>query len=142
MGRYRQPQLGVDRQYALLKLHVPHGHGHVRRGRLLVWRWQVQPTPVSRVYTAKLEYAQHDIPKVHIELPDLCDLAGEKRIPHLYDQEHVRLCLYLPGSGEWTHHKPLASTFVPWTALWLFFFEEWLVSDDWKGGGVHPEDKV
>jgi hypothetical protein len=27
---------------------------------------------------------------------------------------------------------------VPWTALWLFYFEEWLTSDDWKGGGIHP----
>jgi hypothetical protein len=30
-------------------------------------------------------------------------------------------------------------TVVPWTALWLFYFEEWLASDDWKGGGMHPE---
>jgi hypothetical protein len=27
---------------------------------------------------------------------------------------------------------------VPWTALWLFYFEEWLVSNEWKGGGEHP----
>ena len=25
-------------------------------------------------------------------------------------------------------------------ALWLFYFEEWLASDDWKGGGMHPRD--
>jgi hypothetical protein len=24
--------------------------------------------------------------------------------------------------------------------LWLFYFEEWLWSDDWKGGGMHPGD--
>jgi hypothetical protein len=29
-------------------------------------------------------------------------------------------------------------TFVPWVATWLFYFEEWLASDDWKGGGEHP----
>ena len=29
-------------------------------------------------------------------------------------------------------------TIVPWTALWLFYFEEWLFSDEWKGGGEHP----
>ena len=27
---------------------------------------------------------------------------------------------------------------MPWAALWLFYFEEWLGSDDWKGGGEHP----
>jgi hypothetical protein len=29
-------------------------------------------------------------------------------------------------------------TIVPWAILWLFYYEEWLVSDDWKGGGEHP----
>jgi hypothetical protein len=33
----------------------------------------------------------------------------------------------------------LDQTIVPWAALWLFFFEEWLATDEWKGGGVHPE---
>jgi hypothetical protein len=32
-------------------------------------------------------------------------------------------------------------TFVPWTATWLYYFEKWLVSDDWKGGGEHPSDE-
>jgi hypothetical protein len=31
-------------------------------------------------------------------------------------------------------------TIVPWTAVWLFYFEEWLTSDEWKGGGVHLGD--
>jgi hypothetical protein len=33
----------------------------------------------------------------------------------------------------------LDQTVVPWATLWLFYFEEWLRSDDWKGGGMHPE---
>ena len=32
----------------------------------------------------------------------------------------------------------ISGTIVPWTILWLFYFEEWLMSDEWKGGGVHP----
>jgi len=32
----------------------------------------------------------------------------------------------------------LDQTIVPWTSLWLFHLEEWLSSDDWKGGGEHP----
>ena len=31
-------------------------------------------------------------------------------------------------------------TIVPWTTLWLFYFEDWLSSDEWKGGGLHPGD--
>ena len=32
----------------------------------------------------------------------------------------------------------LDQTIVPWTALWLLYFEEWLFSDEWAGGGVYP----
>ena len=32
----------------------------------------------------------------------------------------------------------ISETIVPWTFLWLWYFEEWLASDVWKGGGVHP----
>lgn len=31
-------------------------------------------------------------------------------------------------------------TVVPWTALWLFYFEDWLASGEWKGGGQHPPE--
>ena len=66
-------------------------------------------------------------------------LAGGRRIPHLYQQKPPRLCLYLPRTYEWQSWMRLDQTIVPWTALWLFYFEEWLASDDWKGGGMHPE---
>jgi len=33
----------------------------------------------------------------------------------------------------------LIETVIPWSFLWLFYFEEWLVSDVWSGGGVHAE---
>lgn len=29
---------------------------------------------------------------------------------------------------------------VPWTSLWLYFFEDWLATDEWKGGGKHPAE--
>jgi len=32
----------------------------------------------------------------------------------------------------------LDQTVVPWTALWLLYFEEWLFSGEWAGGGLHP----
>ena len=57
----------------------------------------------------------------------------------MYDQQPTRLCLYLPGTGEWTPALRLDQTIVPWAALWLYFFEDWLVSGEWKGGGRHPD---
>lgn len=137
MGQYFPPKPSAHNQYALLKIRNPRGTGEVRHGRL-TWRWDVQPTPVSRLYNARLLCNSKGWPEVFIDSPDLRALAGEKIIPHLYDQKAMRLCLYLPGTGEWTNNKVLANTVVPWTSLWLLFFEEWLWSGEWKGGGIHP----
>lgn len=136
MVGYLPPGLSLDRQFAMLKLRHPSGDGYVRKGKL-AWTWAIQPTPISRRYTAKMEYVRYDSPKVYVD-HQIRTLAGTRKIPHLYDQEKLRLCLYLPGSGEWTSHKLLADTLIPWTSLWLFYFEEWLLSNEWKGGGKHP----
>jgi hypothetical protein len=47
----------------------------------------------------------------------------------------------MPRAGQWTPEKSIAATIVPWTILWLFYFEEWLLSNEWKGGGFHPEEE-
>jgi hypothetical protein len=77
---------------------------------------------------------------VFVDEPDLVALADGRRLPHAYEQRPTRLCLYLPGTGEWTSSMRLDETVVPWAILWLFYFEEWLVSNEWKGGGIHPKD--
>lgn len=137
MRHYTQPPPSVDKQFALLKIRNPSGKGAVRHGKL-TWHWKVQPTPISRAYDGRIEYSMHSAPKVFIESPNLLEIANGRRIPHLYNHERIQICLYLPNAGEWSSHKFIADTIVPWTALWLLFFEEWLISDEWKGGGVHP----
>lgn len=75
-----------------------------------------------------------------IDSPDLHALADGRKLPHVYADHPPKLCLYLPRAFEWGRHLRLDRTIVPWTGLWLFYFEEWLWSDEWKGGGVHPGD--
>jgi hypothetical protein len=70
--------------------------------------------------------------------PNLQELALGRKLPHVYEQNPPRLCLYLPRTGEWHRSMMISETIVPWTVLWLFYFEEWLESDNWKGGGMHP----
>lgn len=113
------------------------GKGAVRGGEL-VWRYQTSPTPFSRSYSVRIEYQKGDVPRVFVEEPDLLQLSGGRRLPHVYKQQPPRLCLYLPGAGEWRPTMGLDQTIVPWTMLWLLYFEEWLDSNEWKGGGVHP----
>jgi hypothetical protein len=114
------------------------GNGRLRSGRL-VWRYRTTPTPLSRIYVIRIEFQQGDTPDIFVEDPDLTSLAEGRRLPHVYGQKPTRLCLYLPRTREWEAWMRLDQTVVPWTSLWLFYFEEWLVSDDWKGGGQHPK---
>ena len=37
--------------------------------------------------------------------------------------------------------KRIDQTIIPWTYTWLFYFEDWLSTDDWKGGGRHPGEE-
>jgi len=59
---------------------------------------------------------------VFVDDPDLTIIAAGRRLPHVYEQKTSRLCLYLPRAHEWAN----------------CYFEEWLISDEWKGGGEHP----
>ena len=136
---YSLPQPTPQLQLAHLKLRNRHGSARLRGGRL-TWRWTVQPTPVSRLYKARVECDAKGNPDVFIDLPDIQLLAGGRKIPHLYSQQDRQLCLFLPGSGQWNASKLLANTIIPWTSMWLLFFEEWLWSDAWQGGGEHPVD--
>jgi len=86
----------------------------------------------------RIEYQQGDSPDVFVDAPDLTLLAGGRALPHVYEEKPTRLCLYRPRAREWVGAMRIDQTIVPWTTLWLFYFEEWLSSNEWKGGGEHP----
>lgn len=113
----------------------------VRRGALR-WAGWLQPSPLGRRYRVRLDYRVWTPPRTRVLSPDLRELAGGRRIEHLYSQEEQELCLYLPGSGEWTPAMSLARTIVPWACEWLLHFEAWLLTGTWEGGGVHPPPRI
>lgn len=114
------------------------GTGALRLGRL-VWEFEARPTPLSRTYRLRIVFRQDGTPLVFVVEPDLTELAEGRKLPHVYEQKPARLCLYLPRAQEWNRSMKISATIVPWAILWLFYFEEWLASGEWKGGGVHPE---
>jgi hypothetical protein len=116
------------------------GSGLLHAGHLL-WRYRASPSPLSREYALCIDYRQGGTPRVDVEAPDLPELAGGRRLPHVYRQKPCRLCLYLPRARQWDGRMRIDQTIVPWALLWLFYFEEWLFSDQWKGEGVHPGDE-
>jgi len=137
---YPRPQeLTTLNQWLRLKTNPLGGDGGVVRGQL-TWDFRVRPTPLSREYDARLTYRSGQRPKIVVRRPDLTALAAGKPLPHVYPGVPPPLCLYLPRAGDWTPSLALADTVLPWTYLWLAYFEDWLVSGEWHGGGVHPGD--
>ena len=88
---------------------------------------------------SRLDYQLGDSPRAYVDDPDLIALAGGRRLPHVYQQQPPCLCLYLPDTEEWAPNMRIVDTIVPWSILWLFYFEDWLETNEWKGGGVHPD---
>lgn len=103
-----------------------------------IWIGDVQPTTIGETYKVKIEYDLKHSPSVYVLAPVLRSYDGKMAIPHMYDQN--RLCLYLPRSGEWNDQKFITDTIVPWISLWLFYYEIWLSTGEWLGGGIHPSD--
>jgi len=108
----------------------------VRKNRLIC-RGYVQPTALNNRYRVRLEYEERDLPKVWVEEPKLSRLNPDEPIPHTYDEDCP--CLFLPRAQEWGPEKPIATTIVPWLSLWLLYYESWLVTGEWQGGGEHPK---
>lgn len=103
-----------------------------------VWIFNLQPTPLSQTYRVKIEYDLKHSPSIYVLSPILKSCDGNSKIPHMYNQE--RLCVYLPRSGEWDKQKFISETIIPWVSLWLFYYEIWLSTGEWLGGGTHPSE--
>lgn len=137
MLRPIRPDLSPPQQLMFLKANpICVGHGTLNAAGLS-WEYRVRPTPLSREYLVRIVFNRGDTPKVFVVEPNLQRLAGGRKLPHVY-YDPVRLCLYLPKAREWVGSMRIDQSFVPWAATWLYYFEEWLASDDWKGGGEHP----
>ncbi len=129
-------RLGLGEQLAFLRLVFPDFNSRIENGRLRSVG-HVQPTAISREYEVEFSQRGGKYPEVRIIDPPLGRGKNGEDIPHMYGQE--KLCLYLPSGEEWEPAQPIATTIVPWTALWLAYYEGWLATGEWQGGGVHPD---
>ena len=107
------------------------GRGH--------WIGKLRPLDFSESYDVRIDYRVGSKPKVWVlGLPSREKESESKRIPHRFADGSI--CLYY--GDEWTADKPIARTLVPWLLEWLLFYEGWLVTGEWQGGGIHPEGRV
>lgn len=136
-SRHR-PDLTPAQQFVFLRANpICAGTGRLNATGL-IWDYRDRPTPLTREYSMRITFQRGETPLVFVVDPDLAALASGRSLPHVY-HDPLRLCLTLPGTREWTGAMRIDQTFVPWATMWLYYFEDWLISDEWKGGGKHPD---
>lgn len=129
--------LSVNEQYAYMRRICPDFTCKVQNGGRFSCKGTVQPFPFTKKYKVRITYKVGESPKIQVDSPPLRRRQPDEPIPHTY--EGPRPCLFLPSDqSEWSGEKILAETIVPWLGLWLFYYETWLATGEWHGGGVHP----
>jgi hypothetical protein len=137
VAKLKRGPVSLALQQALLRTAFPRSRTQIRRSQL-AWEDVLTPTSISNSYLVRIMYQIGSGPRISVLNPKLQRRDGVKP-PHLYSGD--RLCLYLPGAAEWANYMVLADTIVPWISEWLLYYEIWLATGEWCGGGVHPSSE-
>ena len=142
----------IAQQIAAMRADYPEFQLRHEDGRTAVWRGRLKPTR-QRSYLIQVEYSTPIIgtmftigqvqPYVRVLDPKLERHPDyeEGPIPHVYrdseDLDHPVLCLFSLEGKEWTLDDLISDTTILWAARWLYFYEGWLATKKWLGGGRH-----
>ena len=140
MRRRRAATPTLARQAARLRAAQPGSTVRFdQAGNRLVWTGHLRPTELSDRYRVRIDVrrSRRMMPDVFVESPKLRDRPAGT-VPHLYDRGRARLCLWMPGRGEWSARMWIVDSVLLWASEWLFFYEVWLATGEWLGGGEHP----
>lgn len=129
---FKQKILTPVQQLYYMQMSWP-GFSVARCGRTLIWQGQLTPDQLGSTYTIRVTYKLPIRPEVEVLAPKLQKLP-DQGIPHRFSDGN--LCLHLPG--EWHGGKIIAHTVLHWAAFWLYFYEAWLITEKWEGGGHEP----
>lgn len=143
MPPVRLPTL-AQRHAELRALRWPQSSLVLDGGKSLRFCFKVAPNLLARTYQCLLRIPVARHPELLVLDPDPRVLAVGRKVPHTYphDGPGTKLCLWLPDAHEWAATMKLSETYLPWAAEWLDYFEEWLVTGEWAGGGAHPSPKT
>ena len=137
----REKEWRLFDQMIALKASYPSAMCEIKNGTLWWFSKEVRPTPLSKEYSVLMTYQPGSRPKIRVFGDELQSLDA-KDFPHKYsidpDKQIVEICLYR-YAHEFSKYKLLANTVVPWIIEWLFYYEIWLTTGEWLGGGEHPQ---
>lgn len=127
-------------QVAKMKKHYPQTIGECKRGKVELIL-TLKPTPTSIEYTIKLFARQNSkVVNIFVVNPKINLYENGKKVPHLYPDNS--LCLFYPKYNELNYTDSWADTLIPWTSLWLFYYEVWKETGEWLGGGIHGKKNI
>jgi hypothetical protein len=147
----------IDQQIEVMAAHWP-GFEMIDKGASHV-EWHGILAPDKREHLVRVRHripivlenlTLHDVqPRVQVLKPLLERHPDyeEGPIPHVYWSSDASaepyLCLFSPTLREWETNDFIAHTTIHWAAQWLYFYEGWLVTKKWRGGGRHvtPKDE-
>jgi hypothetical protein len=90
-----------------------------------IWKGILQPREISPVYSILIKYNVGLRPKVWVIKPELRPDAL-----HIFKQDNS-LCLWWHKEWDWSATQDISKTIVPWTAIWLYYYELWLDTGEW-----------
>lgn len=130
-------------QIKFLANEFPNGEVKSQTLRRLKWEMDIVPSPNSSCYRIRIDYTIGTPPKVYVIEPAVLKKAdGATLLPHVFDTEEQRLCLFYGRIGEWDSSMFLSRTIVPWASEWLYFYELWVITGEWLGEGIGHSHKT
>jgi hypothetical protein len=133
---FKQQPLPLAEQFRQMKLHWPRFSRSLHHSQVS-WTGELTPAGMSDTYTIRVTYTPPMRPVVEVISPELKGRPGE-RIPHTFLGK--KLCLHL--HQQWVPANTIiATTVIKWAVLWLFFYETWVITGTWEGGGHEPRTK-
>ena len=95
-------------------------------------------------YKIRIDYYEKGFPNVYVVAPEI-DMSESLEIHTFgthyhgaYKKELPKLCLTYLETDKWDSSILLTESYIPWAIEWTEFYELWLLTGKWYGGGVHP----
>lgn len=127
-------------QYSAIKKKYSIVNYKLKRNRIEIVLF-LKPTDLSIEYKIRIvARCNSKIVDVFVDDPRIIKYVNGKKTPHLYS--NGSLCLYYPNYNEWDYMDLWSDTLIPWTSLWLFYYEIWKETGEWVGGGIHADEYV
>lgn len=127
-------------QVYMLKQQYPESICKIKQGRLYCRIDEFRANDCSHRYSLEIIKDTGRPVEIWLSGDALRKCADLRTIPHIYDSNEakhkVMLCL---SYKDWKPSQAYTDTLIPWAMEWILYFEAWLYTDEWSGGGRHPQ---